>query len=97
MASKCHNKEIQTLQEPYGALVLHTASICDRGGDLIINSLSHTPPPPSLSLTCLDDKKKDIKATECQQISEMWQGIKCVAESAPQSIKSNSQLEGNPV
>lgn len=40
--------------------------------------------------------KKDIKATQCQQIREMLHRIKCVAESALQSIKSNSQLEGNP-
>ena len=61
---------------------------------MIVNSLSHTPPPHCHSH--VETKKEKIKVTECQQISEMWQGIKCVAESATQSIKSNSQLEGNP-
>lgn len=62
---------------------------------MIVKSLSHI----LLSLTCKDkerEKKLKQQCQECQQISEMWSGIKCVADSALQSIKSNSQLEGNP-
>ncbi len=91
MASKCCNKATLTLRQPYGTLVsIQGAS----GPEEVMRSSTASHTHTSLSLTC-KHTKNEIKATECQQISEMWQGIKCVAESATQSIKSNSQLEGN--
>lgn len=43
MLQKCRNKATQTLQEPYGTVAVDAGSIWDRGGDVIVNSLSLVP------------------------------------------------------